>query len=197
MLPHVLHHSSKRFLLCRQTPLAQPTEYPPGESLCLIALHDAGRIALLRLADDQVNVFGHNYITDYHESVALPNLFADTQEQVPPPRAAQPGLATLATASDEVEMLGAVVALEAGRHKFNLAWEEEKRCDAGPHRSQPLQTPQRCATRPPRAPTIRKPRKGGATQCRPTDWVGQPPAPPFFTSETRHGVHNTDGNRQH
>jgi hypothetical protein len=61
-----------------------------------------------------MNVLRHDYIADHHEAIALPNLFEDAQEQITAPGATQPGLPMMiATAGDEVQMLGAVVALEA------------------------------------------------------------------------------------
>ena len=135
MLPDVLRVSAKEVLLEASAPLGQSPQYPPREPL-FDRLHDPGRIILLRFADQQMNVLRHDYIADHDEAIALPNLFEDAQEKITAPCVAQPGLAMVATASDEVEMLGAVVALEAGRHTFNLAWKEKIRCDAnciGPH----------------------------------------------------------------
>ena len=46
-------------------------------------------------------------------------------------RISESALAVIATAGNELQTLGAVVALEAGRHRFNVAWEEQERYDAG------------------------------------------------------------------
>jgi len=119
MLPYMLRVPGKEFLLSPTAPLGELPQYPPRESL-LNRLHDAGRIALLRFADQQVDVLRHDHVTYDNETVALPYLFEDAQEQITP-RAAQPALPMIATASDEVQMLGAVIALEVSRHTFNLA----------------------------------------------------------------------------
>jgi hypothetical protein len=61
-------------------------------------------------------MFRHDYIADYHKAVALPHFFQNFQEQVAAAGAGQPGLAVVATASEEVQMPVAVIALEALRH---------------------------------------------------------------------------------
>jgi hypothetical protein len=119
MLPYMLRVPGKEFLLCPTAPLGQLPQHPPRESL-LNRLHDTGRVALLRFADQQVDVLRHDHVAYDNETVALTYLFEDTQEKITPPGTAQPALSMIATAGNEVEMLGAVVALEVSRHTFNV-----------------------------------------------------------------------------
>jgi hypothetical protein len=73
-----------------------------------------------RLADEQMDVFGHDDIADDHEVETLANLFEDFEEQVAPARTCQPGLAMITTTGERVEIVVAGVALETGGHLFTV-----------------------------------------------------------------------------
>src|SRR5438477_2739402 len=66
-----------------------------------------------------MDMIGHYHITDYHESIALTNLFENSQKQVAVARACEPGLAMVTTASQKVEIVVPVVALQTLRHALN------------------------------------------------------------------------------
>lgn len=73
-------------------------------------LHHGRRILLLRFADQQVNVFGHDDVTNDHELVAFAHALQHRQEQVATARRGEKGLSSITTAGDEVQVSGAVVA---------------------------------------------------------------------------------------
>ena len=79
-------------------------------------LHHGGGRAILRLADQKMNVLGHDHIAHYHKLVALPHAFQYRQEQIPPPHTAQPPLPLVTTAGDEMQISCSIVASQTGGH---------------------------------------------------------------------------------
>ena len=79
-------------------------------------LHDHRGVAEFGLGDEPVEVFGHEDVSVDHEAVFAAGLFEDLEEEVAPPGGVELGLATVATASDEVQVLGAVVTDESLGH---------------------------------------------------------------------------------
>jgi hypothetical protein len=53
--------------------VAQARKQAPGESL-LDGLHDDRGIAALGFGEQQVNVLGHDHVSDYHKTIASPHL---------------------------------------------------------------------------------------------------------------------------
>jgi len=78
--------------------------YPAREALLHHLPHHRG-IAHLRLAHQQVDMLGHHHVADHGEAIVTPGLLQNLQQQVAPPRRAQPGMAVVTTASNEVQML--------------------------------------------------------------------------------------------
>jgi hypothetical protein len=54
----------------------------------------------------------HDHIPHHHEAIALPDLLHDLQEQVAPACAAKPRLPVKTAASEKMQMIVAVIALE-------------------------------------------------------------------------------------
>jgi len=61
----------------------------------------------------------------------LPDFLQDPQKQVAFPRAAQPRLPVITTASKKMQMIAAVVALEAGWHFFTVRAERSLQDEKG------------------------------------------------------------------
>ena len=84
-LPHVPRIQSflpKRTLWPVFSP-AEISKYAPREAL-LQHLHDGGWSSSIWLADQQMDVLGHNHVSDYDETVAKTRLFKNLQEKTPP-----------------------------------------------------------------------------------------------------------------
>ena len=89
------------------------------------------QLALWRLADQKMNVFGHHHVADDHPLVTLPNLFQHFHEQVAARGTGQPGLPPVTTKCEEVQIVSAVPALQAPRHNRRLKEPLSSRCDLG------------------------------------------------------------------
>ena len=74
-------------------------------------LHYGRRIFLLRFADEQVNVLGHNHVADHHEGIAPAYLLEHFEKKIAAARRAQQGLSATATPGDKMQAAGAVVAM--------------------------------------------------------------------------------------
>ena len=90
-------------------------------------LHDGGRRATFGLADQQMNVIGHDDISDDHEMVALADLLKNLEEQVATAGVSQLGLPMITAAGEEVQMIVSVVTLEACGHVFRVRRNAEPR----------------------------------------------------------------------
>jgi hypothetical protein len=66
-----------------------------------------------------MKMLGHHDLAQNHESVALSDLFSNGEKQIAPGGRAQPWLAVIATASDEVQVSGAVISVEILGHDGN------------------------------------------------------------------------------
>jgi hypothetical protein len=74
-----------------------------------------------------MKVLRHNYISVDHEAIFLTRFFQDSQEKITAFGRAQLRLAVVATAGDEVQILAAVIAMQALGHPVRvdmgvLAW---------------------------------------------------------------------------
>jgi hypothetical protein len=66
-------------------------------------------------------VFGHDHVADNDEGIALADLLQHSQKQVPTARSAKQALSTITTASDEVKVSSAVVAMQIVPHGHSIA----------------------------------------------------------------------------
>ncbi len=66
-------------------------------------------------------MFRHYDISHHHEAVALAGLFQDGEEAVAASSGTQKGQAVIAGARDKVQLIGAVVAMQAARHDKRYA----------------------------------------------------------------------------
>jgi len=80
------------------------------------SLQDRRRSLLLRFADQQVKVFGHDHVAHHHELIAAAYLLKNGQKQIPTAGRAEQRLPPIATASDEMQVSSAVAALQIPRH---------------------------------------------------------------------------------
>jgi hypothetical protein len=67
-----------------------------------------------------MNVVRHHHKTDHDKSVILPHLFQNLQEEVPALSSCEPRLAMITTAIDEVQIVMAVITLQAFWHSLTL-----------------------------------------------------------------------------
>jgi hypothetical protein len=61
-------------------------------------------------------MLGHNHVPNDNELIAPSDLFQDFEKQIATLRRAQQRLTPITTASDKVQVSGAVVSLETPRH---------------------------------------------------------------------------------
>jgi len=74
-------------------------------------LHHDGRILLLRFADQQMNMLGHDDIAHDDQFVTLAHLLQHLEKEVAAACRAQQRLSAVATACDEMKVTGSVVPL--------------------------------------------------------------------------------------
>jgi hypothetical protein len=67
-----------------------------------------------------MDVFRHDHVPDYHETVALPDFLQNAQEQIASRAASQQRPAAITARGDEVQMLAAVVAAQALGHTLKV-----------------------------------------------------------------------------
>jgi len=75
------------------------------------SLHHGRRSLDLRLADEKVNMFGHDHVTGDDELVAPAHLLEHGEKQIAAARGGKQELPPITTAGDEMKVPGAVVAL--------------------------------------------------------------------------------------
>jgi hypothetical protein len=80
-------------------------------------------------------VIGHHDVAYHHEPIALADFFEDGQKQIAPLGARQPRLSMITAASDEMQLLGAVIAAGMVGHRARLRVAAKKSCDIRPCRS--------------------------------------------------------------
>ncbi|SRR6266446_6305068 len=71
-------------------------------------LQDFRGVPLLRLAEEQMDVFGHNHIANQQEAVSRADLVKNLHEAVAGARRAEERAAAIATESNEVEVAASV-----------------------------------------------------------------------------------------
>ena len=70
----------------------------------------------MRLADQQMNVLGHDHVAEDGELILLSHLLQNSEKQVAPPRTAEQRLALATTAGDEMQVAISIVACQVPRH---------------------------------------------------------------------------------
>jgi hypothetical protein len=68
----------------------------------------------------QVKVFGHDDVSEDHETVTYTHLLENLQQQIATARRIQQRQAAIATAGDEVGVLSAVVTMQTAGHENAL-----------------------------------------------------------------------------
>ena len=91
--------------------LSSPLRQKPSRKSKFKSLHHGRRGLYLRFADQEVNVLGHDHVTDDHELIAPAHLLQHSEQQVTTARRAEQRLPAITTAGDEMKVSGAVVAL--------------------------------------------------------------------------------------
>jgi hypothetical protein len=75
----------------------------------------------LRFADEEVNVCGHDHITDDDELISSAHLLHHSQKQIATVRRAEERLPPITTTGDEVKVSSAIVAFEFAPHGRRIA----------------------------------------------------------------------------
>src|SRR5207237_9657448 len=90
---------------------AGPTENPLGKTL-FQHLHHDGWISLVRCAEQEMEVLGHDYISQNYETIALTHLLEDRQEEIAATCTGQVLPSLITTAGDEVQVSGSGIAFD-------------------------------------------------------------------------------------
>jgi hypothetical protein len=105
--------------LARMAGDADLVEDAGGDAL-LENLHHGGERAAIGFAEQQVDVFGHDDVAVNDETVTLASFFEDGEEEITIAGVAEKRAALVATAGNEVEVVVAVVAFQAGGHRGRI-----------------------------------------------------------------------------
>src|SRR5258708_28123289 len=106
--------------------IAPSIQQPPREGL-FENLHHRRWIAAPGFAEQKMNVFGHDNISNHNEAVAPTDLLHDFKKQVAMLRRVEQRPSLETTCGDEVKISGAVVTVQIGRHRQSLP-RNVKRC---------------------------------------------------------------------
>jgi len=79
-------------------------------------LHHRRRIPHLRFGQQQMHMFGHHDIADHDKPVTLARLLQDRKESIPRLPRTEEREPPIAGASDKVQVMGAVTAMQSCRH---------------------------------------------------------------------------------
>jgi len=74
----------------------------------------------MRFAEQEVNMLGHEHVADNYETVTPPGLLQNACQQVTPRASVQLGLATVATAGNEMQVMLAVKTFQTLRHPHSI-----------------------------------------------------------------------------
>ena len=80
-------------------------------------LHNGRRCPRLGLGDEQAEVFGHDHVSHDDEAVALAGVFENGEKAVAAAGLPKFWLVAIARASDKVQVMGAVSAMQSARHE--------------------------------------------------------------------------------
>ena len=121
-LPERLVFPQRPFLpqaLLSRTQTALPPPVHRSRNALLQHLHHRAGIPHIRLADQQMNMFRHHYITDQREIVALANFIQNLEKEIPSPLRAQQRRAAITTACNKVQLAQPIAASQALLHPEN------------------------------------------------------------------------------
>ncbi len=108
-------------LVLEQIPLSRITPLSLRQKRLCAALfqnlHRRRWTAHLRLSNQKMNVLRHDHIADHHEAITLACLFQNVHEPVATARRVQQGQSPVARASNKVQVVRPISAMQAGRHK--------------------------------------------------------------------------------
>jgi hypothetical protein len=82
--------------------------------------HHYRRIASLRLADEEVDVFGHHHVADDDKTVSLPRPFQDIEKQIAALGCTQHGQPMVATTGNKMQVFCAVISFKLSGHEYRL-----------------------------------------------------------------------------
>jgi len=111
LLPDVLRRGVEQAGLRRVASPSRLRQYAPCEAE-FESLHHGSRIFLLRFADQQMYVLGHDHVANDDKLIALAHLLQHPQKEVTAARSTKQGLSAITTASDEMKVTGTAVALD-------------------------------------------------------------------------------------
>src|SRR5258708_7009548 len=97
--------------LGRHFTAAPVRKHSAGKSL-LQYLHDRGWSSTIRFADQQMNVLGHDHVSDDDETAAHAHLLQDFEKQIPPADGPQQRSLVITARGDEVQVSFAVVTMK-------------------------------------------------------------------------------------
>jgi hypothetical protein len=106
----------KRFEKLRYLHRNQHLEKDAARKAEFQSLHHRRRRTLLRFADQQMKVLGHDHVAEDDELIPLSYLLQNSEKQVAPPRTAEQRLALVTTAGDEMQVAISIVARQVPRH---------------------------------------------------------------------------------
>ena len=95
----------------------------PSSKTLFQDLHHDGWISLVRFADQEMEVLGHDYISQNHETIALTHLLEDRQEEIAATCTGQVLSPVITTAGDEVQVPGTGIAFEIPGHDESVTLE--------------------------------------------------------------------------
>ena len=118
-LPNALRRVVEQVHWCAATSSALLGQHAPRKAE-FQRLYGPRQRSLWRLADQEMNVFGHHHVADDHPLVTLPNLFQHFHEQVTARAAGQPRLSPVTAKRQEVQIVSALSALQTPWHDRSL-----------------------------------------------------------------------------
>jgi hypothetical protein len=83
----------------------------------------------LRLAEEQMNMLWHDYVTCHHQTITPPDVLQDLKKEIAISRVVEQRPALITTGGDEVQISCAVVAVKAIGHSGDVARIARLRCD--------------------------------------------------------------------
>src|SRR5580700_10414554 len=98
---------------------AKFAEHPMGEGLLQSGQHQR-RISALRLGEEKMDMLRHDYVTDDHKLMTLPDLLHNFEEEIARARCPEKGTALIATCGNKVEVSSAVEAVQVCRHRNDI-----------------------------------------------------------------------------
>jgi len=82
--------------------------------------HYDGRVAHIRLGDQEVKMLGHDDVADHDKSIFLPCTLQNAQEEIAACAGSQLGAPLVAATGYEMEIVPAIPAVQTFRHTLSL-----------------------------------------------------------------------------